>query len=180
MKKAFLLFILLCTPVLGITLSPSLSHGANVSFERYIPTPQLVNEARLTHLFWDVYDIALYAPKGRYAAQGPFALEITYLLSLKGADIAKVAKNEMARLGMRDADILKKWHDQMVDIFPDVEKGEQLVGVKGSDGYTYFYNNGEFIGSVQDPEFSQYFFDIWLSPNTSRPRLRRELLGVDA
>lgn len=175
MKKAFLLFVLIFAPA----LSPSLSYGNDVSFGRYIPSPQLVNEARLTHLFWDVYDIALYAPKGRYAADGPFALEITYLLGLKGEDIAKVAKNEMARLGMRDSDTLKKWHDQMVNIFPDVEKGERLVGIKGADGYTYFYNNGGFIGSVQDHAFSQYFFDIWLSPNTSRPRLRRELLGVD-
>ena len=166
--------------LLALILAPTAAFGGDVSYGRYIPEPQKVNQTRLTYLFWDVYDIALYAPNGTYKNDAPFALEITYLLDLEGKDIAKVAKKEMKKLGQKNKDILEKWHNQMAEIFPNVEKGERLVGIKGADGYAYFYNDGTFIGSVQDPEFTQYFFDIWLSPNTSRPDLRRELLKSDA
>ena len=30
---------------------------------------------------------------------------------------------------------------------------------------------------ASDPEFGQYFLDIWLSPETTRPELRERLLG---
>jgi hypothetical protein len=31
--------------------------------------------------------------------------------------------------------------------------------------------------SIDDPEFSRYFFGIWLSPHTSEPKMRGELLA---
>ena len=172
MKNVFYKSLLLLT----LSLTPAYAHASTMSFGHYIPQPELVNQTRLTHLFWDVYDIALYAPQGEYKTNAPFALEITYLMNLKGKDIAKVAKKEMRRLGMKDTKTLELWHQKMLEIFPDVQEGERLVGIKGADGYTYFYNDSQFIGSVQDHSFSQYFFDIWLSPETSRPDLRRKLL----
>jgi hypothetical protein len=35
------------------------------------------------------------------------------------------------------------------------------------------------FGSIDDVELGRLFFDIWLGDDTSEPRLRRELLGID-
>ena len=162
---------------LSLIALPLTAEAKLEDFSSYIDAPQKVSVARLTHLFWDVYDIALYAPNGQYNPEQPFALQITYLLDLKGEKIAEAGRKEMKKLGMKDKKTLKEWETKMTEIFPDVSEGETLTGIRGSDGFSYFYNDGKFIGTVQDPEFTHYFFNIWLSPETSRPSLRRDLLG---
>ena len=49
--------------------------------ETYIDTLS-DNEGRLTYLLWDVYDAMLYAPKGKWSHDKPFALKLSYLRSL--------------------------------------------------------------------------------------------------
>ena len=49
----------------------------------YVPEAQLVGEARMTYLFWKVYDARLYAPEGKWQPTQPFALELKYLRKLK-------------------------------------------------------------------------------------------------
>ena len=41
-----------------------------------------------------------------------------------------------------------------------------------------FWFNGASRGRVADPLFSERFFGIWLSPQTSEPGLRGKLLGL--
>ena len=40
-----------------------------------------------------------------------------------------------------------------------------------------FFFNGVLRGEVADAEFTRLFFGIWLSPNTSEPALRKQLLS---
>ena len=40
-----------------------------------------------------------------------------------------------------------------------------------------FFVNGRAVGDVRDARFAQLFFGIWLSPQTSEPRLRESLLA---
>ena len=35
----------------------------------------------------------------------------------------------------------------------------------------------ERFGNVDDPNFGEKFLGIWLSPKTTRPKIRREMLG---
>lgn len=158
----------------GVAHASSPTHIKN----KYVPDAAEVGATRLKYLFWDVYDISLHAPKGEFGFSKPFALDIKYLLDLKGKDIAKVAKDEIKRQGISQPQLLERWHNQLKDIFPDVQKGDRITGFYGQDGYAYFYKNGQFIGSIQDPEFAVVFFKIWLGENTSQPQLRRALLGA--
>ena len=40
-----------------------------------------------------------------------------------------------------------------------------------------FLFNGNAIGTIGDPQFGEDFAGIWLSPDTTRPALRRQLIG---
>lgn len=141
-----------------------------------IPEAEMVGEARMTYMFWDVYDAKLYAKKGEYESDQPFALSLHYLRSLKGKAIAERSIKEMRNQGLDDQSKLTQWEKRMVEIFPDVEDGSVLTGVVDDEGKTVFYSDGTKIGEVDDSEFSKHFFNIWLAENTSEPELRKALL----
>jgi hypothetical protein len=62
-------------------------------------------------------------------------------------------------------------------ILPDVDAGDFLTGVNVPKLGVRFYQNGQPIGAIDDLEFAQAFFGIWLDPRTSEPVLRKQLLG---
>jgi hypothetical protein len=148
------------------------------NLQAYIDNPEVVGEARLSVLFWDIYDASLIAPSGTFTKQGPFALKLTYLRDFEGDDIASRSIDEMRKQGMKDEIKLAKWYEQMQQIFPNVAEGQTITGVVDSDQNSHFYYNNSYAGIVEDAEFSQWFFNIWLSENTSEPKMRDNLLGL--
>lgn len=144
-----------------------------------VPQAQLVGTARMKYLLWNVYDAKLYASNGTWLAGEPFALELNYLRSLKGDAIAKRSVEEIRKQGFPDESTLSNWYQQLTKILPDVNKGTRLTGVVDANKHTLFYRDGEEIAHVDDPLFSEWFFNIWLSDATSEPKLRRQLLGAE-
>lgn len=166
----------LCIGVSGFTTSAV----ATEIVARHMNDPALVGEARLKVLFWKIYDARLYAPKGAFQDNQPFALELTYLRAFSGEEIAERSAKEIREQGFSDEDTLKLWQQQMAMIFPDVEKDSRITGVATSEGNTVFYLENELIGEVKDPLFTQWFFNIWLGEATSEPELRQKLIGSNA
>jgi len=167
----------------------SLTHSnACTTYHNLDNNYKLIGKARMEYLFWDVYDASLYSKDGNYSPDKPFILALKYLTDLDGADIAKRSIEEIKELGFNDKEKLQKWHDLMVRIFPDIVKHEQIIGyydpIRGAK-FEYIplecdkYKSGaENLGIIADTEFSKWFFDIWLSPKTSEPKIRKRLLGL--
>ena len=143
-----------------------------------VPNAEKVGQGRLTYMFWDVYDAALYAPNGVWKADKPFALQLSYLREIDGEKIADRSLQEMREQGFTDEGKLERWHKEMKKIFPDVDEGIVLTGVFTNKGETVFYMDSTEIGRIEDPEFGPSFFNIWLSEKTNSPKLREKLLGV--
>jgi hypothetical protein len=145
----------------------------------HVPQASLTGQGRMTYLMWDVYDATLYAPAGRYQPNQPYALSLTYLRSLEGRAIADRSVEEMRTQGFSNEIKLAQWHSQMRSIFPDVSAGNTLTGVATREGHTRFYRDGKLIGEIADSQFTETFFNIWLSPKTTAPNLRKALIGLD-
>jgi hypothetical protein len=145
---------------------------------QHMPDAQKVGAGRLSFLFWDVYDATLYAPEKRFNAVQPYALKLSYLLELKGTDIAERSVEEMRKQGFKDEAKLSEWQNEMEKLFPDVKEGSVLTGVRDANGDAVFYLNDAFIGKIKDKAFTERFFAIWLDKNTSEPALRKQLLGL--
>lgn len=141
-------------------------------------TPRLVGQGRLSVLFWDIYEIRLFTTDGRYDPGQPLALVLHYLRPVSGRDIAETSIDEIRKQGMTDPVILADWQAQLMHVFPDIARGDELVGTYDDSGGR-FHLNGALIGEISDPELSRRFFDIWLSEATSQPRLRQRLLGLE-
>ncbi|MEM7465704.1 MAG: chalcone isomerase family protein [Pseudomonadota bacterium] len=142
-----------------------------------IPTASLVGEGRLKVLFWKVFDAQLYAPRGEWSMQAPFALSLNYLRHLDGEKIAERSIDEIRDQGFNNEAKLNEWLRQMRAIFPDVDQTTTLTGVYKPQQETRFYLNGELIGRVDDPAFGERFFKIWLGEKSSQPKLRNKLIG---
>ena len=139
-------------------------------------------EGVLRFLGFKVYAARLWAaPKPAAMAISPgevFALELVYDMSFKGREIAERSAAEMRKVGYNNEAKLKVWSDEMLRIFPDIKKGESIIGVSVPGKGATFYSRDKLIATAADPEFAKAFFDIWLSEKTSEPKLRERLLGT--
>jgi Chalcone isomerase-like len=140
-----------------------------------------LGQSRLVVFGFNVYDAKFWAGENfsapNYAAES-FALELRYLRSFNGASIAEISLKEMRKLGKVSDEKAAAWLAEMKRTFPDVKKGDALLGIHRPDGSASFILNGKPIGEVRDEEFTRLFFGIWLSPKTSEPKMRNELIGA--
>lgn len=137
---------------------------------------QLVGEARLKLLLWSVYDSRLYSKTGNYKPeQRPLRFEIEYLRNIQASDLVLQTELEWEHQGV-DHPRRAQWLDTLLKIWPDVTEDDVLTLHLDEQGQSMFYSNDKLLGQIEDPDFGVHFLDIWLSPATSRPGLRKELL----
>jgi len=144
-----------------------------------LPGAAALGSARLRFFGLNVYDSRLYVPHGFQPvsyAQSPFALELSYLRSLRGKLIAERSLKEMIRVNPPPPEVQTRWLGDMEKAFPDVDAGDRITGIHKPGSGARFWFNSQLRATIADPEFSARFFGIWLSEATSEPDLRRELL----
>jgi Chalcone isomerase-like len=164
---------LTCAPRAWATPMP-----AEVASE--LAASRLHGAGRMTWFGMSVYDARLWAFDRFSAAQferEPLALELQYARALQGKQIAERSLVEMQRFGPISEADAARWLASMTQLFPDVSTGDRLTGVHRPGEATRFYFNGKLRGEVRETDFARRFFGIWLSPQTSEPKLRLALLG---
>lgn len=127
-----------------------------------------------------IYDIRLWAAAKVDAQswhQQVLALELEYARSLSGVEIAKRSLAEMRRQADISPSQAQAWLSEMEAAFPDVKAGDRISGLNEPGEAISFFVNGRLQRRVNDPLFSRLFMGIWLSPQSSEPALRSQLLG---
>ena len=140
------------------------------------PPLRRYSEARFDKYLFHVYDIALWVSGERYSPAAVHALDIRYAIAVSGRDLAKRSVAEMRRQGITDAAKLARWEAEMTRVFPDIARGDRLVGVAIPGREARFYDATRALGAIDDGEFAAAFFAIWLGERTSEPALRSTLL----
>lgn len=157
--------------LLALCVSVSVGAGEN--------SLQMVGQARLTFMFWPIYDSRLYSPDGNFReGQRPLRLEIQYLRDITASELVAQTRNEWERLQPLSADE-QLWLTSLARIWPDVSENDVLALELDEGGGSTFLLNGQRLGGIDDPAFGSRFLGIWLSPDTSRPQLRRSLIGMN-
>ena len=172
---------LLMTTSLGCALGWGLAQGAPTELGQALPGASLAGQMRFRVWGFEVYDASLWTLPG-FSAGGvdahPLALELRYLREFEAADIAERSLKEMRRIAQPTAEQEKRWLEEMRRLFPNVKKGDRLLGVHRPGQGAAFWFNGQLRGEIREVEFTRLFFGIWLSPRTSEPALRQALLGT--
>lgn len=142
---------------------------------------RLVGQGVLRFLGFDIYRARLWVQPGfdadNYAAH-PLALELTYHRDFSAEAIAKRSIEEMRRVGSFTPQQAARWQQALTAALPDVKAGDRLLGLYQPGTGAVFKMGGRVVGEVPDAEFSRLFFGIWLSPQTSEPGLRQELIAA--
>jgi Chalcone isomerase-like len=145
-----------------------------------LPQSQLVGQGRLTVWGFQVYDARLWAPNGFTAdsfGTSPLALELAYLRDFAARDVAERSLQEMRRSQAITEVQAARWRAELLRVIPDVSRGDRILGLHRPGVGAAFWFNGKISGEVRDAEFARLFFGIWLSPQTSEPKLRNALLA---
>ena len=145
-----------------------------------LPQGRRIGGGRLIVWGFQVYDARLWAQPGFSAAnydRAPLALELSYLRDFKAQEVAERSIKEIRRSKPVSDVQAARWIADMLRVIPDVRKGDRVMGVHQPGMGAAFWVNGKNTGEVQDAEFARLFFGIWLSPNTSEPKLREALLA---
>lgn len=141
---------------------------------------KLRGQGRFRYFGLSIYDARLWSAEpldaARWAEQ-PLMLELQYARSLVGREIAKRSLVEMRRQASVDDTKAQAWLQAMEAAFPDVKAGDRLTGQYEPGAGAQFFFNGQPRQRIADAEFARLFFGIWLSPKTSEPALRAQLLG---
>jgi hypothetical protein len=160
----------------------SMAHATPLPAEvnHQLAQAQWAGNSSLKFLGMRIYDAKLWVAPGfrpeKYA-DSTLVLELTYQRTLYGKLIAERSLKEMQRGGKIDATKEKRWIAAMEKAFPDVKAGDRIIGVHVPAQGARFWHNGTLRAEINDTEFSQLFFGIWLASHTSEPRLRTELLA---
>ncbi len=142
---------------------------------------RMAGEGVLRFLGFEIYRARLWVPPGfdadNYTAQ-PLALELTYQRNFTAEAIAKRSIEEMRRVGSFTPQQATGWQQALQAALPDVKPGDRLLGLYQPGAGAVFKMGGRVVGEVPDAEFSRLFFGIWLSPQTSEPGLRQQLIAM--
>jgi hypothetical protein len=139
-----------------------------------------VGETTFSILFWDLYKSKLQTTSGKYPLEKDsekLLYHINYLTDISREDLLMRTVEQWQHLGI-ETERYQTYLSVLEKIWPDIEDGDTL-SLHVNNTRSVFYFNNNFIGEIEQSEFSQLFLDIWLSENTSEPKLRLELLGVN-
>lgn len=167
--------------LLGVLTLIPLAHAQSLSSIERLPDNyeqlafKIVGKAKFSVLFWDIYNSSLYTKSGRYLNNSATVLfKIEYLKDITADDLLDRTIQQWQHL-QRPKSQFSPYISKLKAIWPDISAGDSLT-LLVADKKSIFYFNEQFIGVIEEQEFSQLFLDIWLSPNTSQADLRESLL----
>ncbi len=137
----------------------------------------LVGDGVMKFAIWDIYEARLYSESGDFDDTKEYALALIYFKTIKKSRLVKETQTQLNGLGFDQHPNYPIWIENLDNIWQDVTKNDAITLRVKPDKTSEFYFNNALIGRIDDPDFSFAFSSIWLSPNTSRPKLRKKLLG---
>jgi hypothetical protein len=128
--------------------------------------------------FFHLYDISLCSDTGAFDWNSPFAITLDYKRNFSSELIVKATMVEMSRLSGRDKEEFEPLRPTVDKCFPDVKKGDQIIGVSLGADAAKFYYNGKLSCEVDWVGFNEDFFGMWLADESRAPRKSKVLRGL--
>jgi len=170
MRNVALILIALCLS------TTAFCKPANSSALPWEHLPKM-GEGKLKVMFWNIYNAALYAEESDNPPDRNFALALTYLRDIRAKNLVKETEKQLLKTSGEKSETISTWMAKIRAMWPDVKKGDSLLLYVDENKKSIFYLNGIVLGEIHGTDFSTAFSGIWLSENTTQPKLRAALLG---
>lgn len=133
----------------------------------------------LTWLFLKAYDVTLWTDAPTWSMDATFALSIQYNMSFSSEEIVERTLSEMKKVAPNLTDRqLAQFAKPLGQLMPAVKSGDRLSAVHIPGRPVQFFLNGKGTGQMEADGFAAPFFGIWLSPRSSEPGIREDLLRL--
>lgn len=140
--------------------------------------PEMLGSADVRMLGFNLYKAELWTEqKAPFDFERPFALSLTYKRSFSAGQLSRSSIREMARIEDRPQRELAAFGPVLEDCFANVDAGDRITGLSDGVGTAQFFVNGQQSCEIENPDFSNSFFAIWLGDQTRDRRSRSRLLG---
>jgi len=133
--------------------------------------------ATFRKFFIKVYDANLWADVDTIDYTQPFALSLTYDVSISSKEFVDRTIKEMSVVSDVPESELGVYRASLSKAFPDVKSGDTITALYFPMERVRFFFNGQQTGEVKDKHFPKQFFGVWFSPKTSEPAFRQALLS---
>jgi len=155
------------------------AHAAPPEIADVIKSGKPYGEGHMNFLFIKAYNARLWTDAPSWSIDTPFAMEITYGMGFDTDDLVERTIKEMKTVDPQIGDAeVARLTPELNKVYPPVKSGDRLVALYVPGKPVMFSHNGEPTGSIAGDSFARDFFGIWLSPNTSAPSLRKDLLRL--
>lgn len=173
--RTFLLVgALMAASYAGVAHAATSADQTALSTAARVPEPPLVGSGTFR---W--YGLRLYEIEYRETPDActPRMLRITYARRVPADRLVEATLEQWREIGLNDDPSLRGWLRQIRTIWPDIEPGDVLMLQVDQDGVSHFFGTEGYLGTIPDPAFGNAFIAIWLSPDTTEPTLRKQLLA---
>jgi hypothetical protein len=143
----------------------------------YIKAQTPYGSATVTRMMIRVYDATLWTDAKPWSMHAPFALTLRYGFHFSSQSLVERTLEEMQHVDHVPQQTQQALKLQLARVFPDVRSGDTITALFLPGKKTLFFHNSKPTGTIVGEEFGKVFFDIWLSPNTSEPDARHQLLA---
>ncbi|MEZ9822233.1 chalcone isomerase family protein [Shewanella sp. 10N.286.45.A1] len=153
------------------------SKNSQVNVAADIASLKEVGRGEMEWWWFTLYRARLLTVDGEYN-QGtyPMVLEIEYYQDIPSERLLEATVDQWQHLQLDQSRQLQ-WQASLSELWPDVNEGDTLSLQVLSPDSSQFYFNGKPLEELMPEGFSEDFLAIWLSSQTSRPELRKQLLG---
>ncbi len=141
--------------------------------ELHLPNFSHSGHGTFTKFGFEIYQAHFYVDEVK--AVKKYAIILNYSRKIEKEALLKATIEQLERLGYSSKKT-DEWKNQLEKIYPNINKGDHLTAIFNPANGTTFVYGDKIIGNINNPEFSEAFFGIWLSPKTSAPELRSKLL----
>ena len=149
----------------------------NKNWINTLTTYKEVWRAKFSVFFFDIYQSRLLTETGSFNfSQKPYLFEITYLKDITSEDLIGRTVEQWQHLSISESQY-QPFIKQLASLWPDISAGDKLA-IRVTNKKSKFYFNDVLLGDITNDTFGDMFVSIWLSPNTSQPELRHQLLGT--
>jgi len=184
-------FRIVCCTILvaALTSLPSRAHALTIENATFAKSITIGEKRVPLHgaalLRWQklvkVYVAALYLPEQTKPSEAlsdiPKRLEISYLVSIKGADFGTAAEPILAR-NVSGAELagLRSRIDRLNAAYRDVKPGDRYALTYLPGRGTELALNGTPLITIEGADFAAAYFGIWLGREPIDEKLKRDLL----
>lgn len=179
MQPFIKLFLKMITAILFSVMSTSaLSEPPKLG--ELMSTMNKIGDASFKFYFWSVYEAELYAEQStfNFTPLPRFILRLNYQRAFNSGQIINETEKQLIEIQSTQSEKIEPWLNRLNEILKDVSKGDRLSLYVDNNKYSSFYLNSEYLGSIEDEDFTQSFSAIWLARDDRYADFTRELTGV--